>query len=296
MSSLLAGSEVQRPGRDDQVSPDAGGTAPATFEVQVSLASEGGPVRAENQDAAAAWRDERTAVALVVADGMGGHAAGREAAEIAVRRSVDSIRERAPGPWEAVLRGAVASAHQGVLVAAHAPPAAAGAPDRTGMGATLVIAVVDLEDTPRLHVAHVGDSRAYLYRGTSLFRLTRDHSLVGRLIADGLLAEDEAFGHPDSNVIERAIGQSQPLVAEVQSAVALDAGDLVVLATDGLHGVVPDDEIQRLLAAAGSAQEACETLVTAAFKAASQDNVTVGCLRLLGAARGPRRRPTRIEP
>jgi serine/threonine protein phosphatase PrpC len=265
----------------------------AALELEVCVVSECGPVRQENQDAAAAWRGDHTEVALVVADGMGGHAAGREAAEIAVRRSLDSIRDREPGPWDDVLRSAVAHAHEGVLAAVRDGQRNGDGSVRTGMGTTLVLAVVELAPAPSLHVTHVGDSRAYLFRGTSLYRLTRDHSPVGRMVADGLLDEDEAFGHPDSNVIERAVGQSQPLTAELQAAVALEAGDLAVLTTDGLHGVVPDAEIRQVLIAARSASAACEQLVAAAFHAGSQDNVTVGCLRLI--ADRPRRRPTRVE-
>jgi serine/threonine protein phosphatase PrpC len=266
---------------------------PAACEVQVSLVSECGPARQENQDAAAAWRGERSEVALIVADGMGGHAAGREAAEIVVRRALDGIRDREPGSWEEALRRAVAHAHDGVLAAARELQRAGGPTIRPAMGATVVAAVVETAPLLRLHLAHVGDSRAYLFRGTSLFRLTRDHSLVGRMVADGLLGEDEAFGHPDSNVIERALGQSQPLVAEVQPPLELAAGDLVLLTTDGLHGPVPDVEIQRLLAAASTARDACDRLLAAAYRAGSQDNVTIGCLRLI--AERPRRRSTRVE-
>jgi protein phosphatase len=268
--------------------------SPSGFEVEIGLISECGP-RPENQDAAAAWRDERTVVALVVADGMGGHAAGREAAEIVVRLSFDGIRNRTQECWDKVLDQAVAQAHQGVLAAACSPQSSGESADRTGMGATAVLVVADLTATPTLHVAHVGDSRAYLFRGTSLFRLTRDHSLVSRMIVDGLLGESEAFGHPDNNVIERAIGQSQPLTAEVQAAMPLAADDLVLVATDGLHGVVPDDDICAILAAATSTQAACENLVACALAAGSQDNVTVGCLKLLDSHRPSQRRPTRVE-
>ncbi len=267
------------------------------FEVELGLVSECGPARSENEDAAAAWHEAQAIAALVVADGMGGHRGGREAAEIVVRCSLDSVRELAAATapsWSDMLRSAMASAHEQVLAAARGTRDDGSGRALAGMGATAVLAVVDLAATPILHVAHVGDSRAYLFRGTSLMRLTRDHSLVGRMVADGLLTEAAAFRHPDSNVIERAIGQSEPLTAEIETALLLMAGDLVLLTTDGLHGALPDDAIRQLLLDAGSAQAACEELAAAALAADGQDNVTVGCMKLVELD-GFSRRPTRVE-
>src|ERR1700688_1323687 len=121
---------------------EADATTSAALKVQVCMVSECGPARPENQDAGAAWRGERTEVALVLADGMGGPAAGREGAEIVVRRSLDSIRDREPGPWDGVLRSAVANAHQGVLAAAQGSRPDGAGSARIGMGATVVLAVV----------------------------------------------------------------------------------------------------------------------------------------------------------
>ena len=84
------------------------------------------------------------------------------------------------------------------------------------MGATAALVVVDeVSPSPVLHIAHVGDSRVYLCRGRSLYRLTADHSLVAQMVRDGLLREDEAFGHPDNHVIQRALGQAGALEVEV---------------------------------------------------------------------------------
>jgi PPM family protein phosphatase len=226
----------------------------------------------------------------VLADGMGGSASGREAAEIAARSSLDVIRRHEATTWSDTLTSALAAAHQAVVAVREARVG-----DYRGMGATAVIAVVEPGDvTPLLHVAHVGDSRAYLYRGTSLIRLTRDHSLVRRLVEEGLLTEEAAIGHPDCNVVLRAIGQFDPFEAEVQVPIPLDIGDLVVLTTDGLHGVVEDGEIQDRISAASSPLEVCANLIHAALAAQSQDNITVGCIKV--ATNGlSGRRSTRIE-
>ncbi len=261
---------------------------PSLYHSDLHVLTVCGPVREENQDAAAAWKADDGDVALLVADGMGGHAAGREAAEIVVRSCLDALRSRNGTPWDAVLREAVASAQEAVRDAAH--PGEGG---HASMGATVAVAVLGgLSAAPCLHVAHVGDSRVYLYRGRSLFRLTSDHSLVAQLVRDGFLAEEEAFGHPDSHVIQRAIGQSGPLEPEIQEPLPLDAGDVVVLCSDGLHGAVRDDGIGEIVGRSGSAEEICRSLLEAALSAGSEDNITIGCARLLGER--PGRRDTRV--
>lgn len=254
---------------------------------EVHVVSVCGPVREENQDAGIAWRGEEDEIALIVSDGMGGHAAGREAAEIVIRSCLESIRKRGGRTWEEVFREAVQAAQRTVLETARV---LAG----RSMGATAALAVVDGPPaSPFLHVAHVGDSRVYLYRGRSLYRLTADHSLVAQMVRDGLLREDEAFGHPDSNVIQRAIGQEMPLEPEIQPPVPLDPGDVVLVSSDGLHGALPDTRIGEVLEASRTAEEICQDLLAAALAAGSQDNVTIGCIRIVGD--GAKRRPTRVH-
>ncbi|HVT19213.1 MAG TPA: protein phosphatase 2C domain-containing protein [Thermoanaerobaculia bacterium] len=268
--------------------------AEAVLGCRVHVVSVRGPVRAENQDAAAAWHGDHDEVVLILADGMGGHTGGREAAEIVVRSALEAIRDRGAVPWSEVLENAIGAAHRAVLGAARTRTGSAGGGRPVTMGATAIIAVVEAASTrPCVHLAHVGDSRAYLYRGASLVRLTADHSLVGRLVQDGLLSEEESFGHPDTHVLQRAIGQSGPLSADLRPALPLAAGDLVMLCTDGLHGAVPDAEIERAMEGAESARQSCERLLGAALAANSQDNITVGCLRV--EADHPPRRPTRPE-
>jgi protein phosphatase len=241
-----------------------------------------GPVREENQDAALVWRADSGTVAAVVSDGMGGHADGRRAAEIVVRTSIEVVRERAGEPWGEVLGKALGEAHARVLREAGGD----------GMGATAVAAVLDGgASPPRLYLAHVGDSRAYLCRGNSIYRLTEDHSQVGRLVRDGYLTEEEAFGHPDSNVILRAIGQEALLEPELHDPVPIDPGDWILLCSDGLHGAVPDREILAGVRRSHSAAEACRTLLQLALDSHSQDNVTILCIHPPEATRS--RRPTR---
>jgi protein phosphatase len=256
----------------------------ATTGLEVEARTVCGPVREENQDAALVWNGPDGEVMLVVADGMGGHASGRQAAETVVRTCRQESRRRHGAPWAEVMRGALVQAHAQVVEASRGE----------AMGATAVLAVVETAASiPRLHLAHVGDSRAYLLRGASLYRLTTDHSLVGRLVEDGLLSEDEAFGHPDSNVIHRALGQQEALEPELHDPLTLEAGDWLLLCSDGLHSALPDRRILAVLQRCASATEGCHTLVQAALDAGSTDNVTVVCLHA-PPTHGPLR-PTRPE-
>ncbi len=246
-----------------------------------------GPARKENQDSGIAWQGDDGSIALIVSDGMGGHAAGREAAEIVIRTCSESIRGRdAATLWKEALVTALCAAHAAVL-------AGQASPEHQGMGATAALALLVPGDSAfHLHVAHVGDSRVYLQRGRSLFRLTKDHSLVAQMVRDGMIREDEAFGHPDSNVLHRAIGQRASFEPETQEPIQLEAGDLVLVCSDGLHGSVPDETICRIIAASGSAEATCRDLLAAAIELGSLDDVTASCCRL-PALRG-RRRPTRV--
>lgn len=245
-----------------------------------------GPVREENQDAAAVWRDEEGRVVAIVADGMGGHRHGREAAEIVVRSCLDTFREEEGAEPEELLRRACLQAHGAVQEEA----------DRLGgerMGATAVIALLEARQrSVRLRVTHVGDSRAYLFRGRSIYRLTRDHSPVGDLVRDGLLKEEDAFGHPDSNIVHRAFGQTGPLDLEIQPPLTVEGGDRLVLCSDGLHGALPDRELLAVVTASDSSREICRNLSAAAVEADGHDNISVVCVKL--PAR-PERKPTKVE-
>jgi PPM family protein phosphatase len=257
-----------------------------TGALEVGVVSACGPVREENEDTAAVWTGEGGEVIAVVADGMGGHACGREAAEIVVRTCVEAVRRCGEETWEDALRAALAAAHREVRKAASARRL-------EGMGATALVAAVESGGVfPVLHLAHVGDSRAYLARGRSLYRLTADHSLVAQLVRDGHLTEEEAHQHPDRNVIQRAIGQQAPLEPEAHAPVPLQGGDCLLLCSDGVHGALSDGEMLAALEPGGTAADTCQRLLDAALAAESEDNLSVACIRV--AERGKRPRPTRV--
>ena len=239
-----------------------------------------GRVRNHNEDALFVLSGEQEASnatppfgLFMLADGMGGHQSGEIASALALRVAaswllshvyfplVDGTDRAADQPsLTDVVREAVAQANRVV------------SRDFPGSGSTLTCGMV-LGD--RLFVGHVGDSRAYLLRVDQPVRqLTKDHSLVNRLMEMGQLTEDEAATHPQRNVLYRAIGQGATLEIDV-STYALEPGDRLLLCSDGLWGVVDEAEMWRLIQEAATPQQACMQLVDAANAAGGNDNITV---------------------
>lgn len=239
-----------------------------------------GRQRQHNEDA---FLVEDEAKLFLVADGMGGHAAG----EIASRIAVDSINEfivhtkEDDGTWPHAydehykrstnrLMAALRMANTRVLEAMRKDARL------RGMGTTVVACMAD-EGT--MSVAHVGDSRAYLIRGGEISRITNDHSWVFEQVQAGMLTESEAEKHPLRNVITRALGgalQVTPDASEVESK----PGDVFLLCSDGLTGMVPESDILRLVAGSkGDLEKACQELIDEANERGGLDNVTAVLVR-----------------
>jgi protein phosphatase len=205
---------------------------------------------------------------FVVADGMGGAQAGEVASELAVRRFEGGLPQgRAPAE---ALVGTIKEAN------AEIHEQARNDPDRAGMGTTVTAAYVD-DDT--VVVGHVGDSRAYLFRDGDLIRLTRDHSLVGELVARGKLTEEQAESHPQRSVITRALGANADVEVDIEAFPAR-AGDLFLLCSDGLTGMVPEPGLKRMLEGERPLEETGRALIAAANEAGGRDNITVILFRL----------------
>lgn len=234
-----------------------------------------GRQRQHNEDA---FLVEDNARLFLVADGMGGHAAG----EIASRIAVDSINEfivqtkEDDGTWPHAydehykrstnrLMAAVRMANARVLEAMRKDTRL------RGMGTTVVAC---LADNNTVSVAHVGDSRAYLIRDGQLSRITNDHSWVFEQVQAGMLTESEAEKHPLRNVITRALGgalQVSPDASEIEAR----PGDLFLLCSDGLTGMVPESEILRVVSTNdGNLEQACQQLIDTANERGGLDNIT----------------------
>jgi protein phosphatase len=198
----------------------------------------------------------------LVADGMGGHAAG----EVAGAMVRDRVLEEVQGGAE--LNAAIRAAHAAIMAAAAADPG------RHGMGSTVVaVQVVDAA----ARVAWVGDSRVYLLRGGALSCLTRDHSLVQLLLEQGHISADQAAGHPDRNVLVRTLGFEDPAVDRAD--LELQPGDVLLLCSDGLCGELSDTEIRRILLAKTEPQAAADALIEAVVAQHGRDDASAVVIR-----------------
>lgn len=228
--------------------------------------SDVGQIRKSNEDALLSKES-----VFAVADGMGGHLAGEVAAATALEPIADLDGKVFPDATAAVtaLRDAVVSANATVSELAQREPS------YHGMGTTLTAAMVEGR---RLHVAHVGDSRAYLLRDGQFSQLTDDHTLVQHLIDEGQITREEAASHPQRSIITRAIGVS-PEVEVDSMSLDLEPGDQLLLCSDGLTGVIDDEEIARRLAAREDPETTVHGLIARANEAGGPDNITVLLLR-----------------
>ena len=216
-----------------------------------------GEVRSTNEDAFYPERDGAgDRLLAAVADGMGGHSGGGVASRIAVVCAV-----KAEGPLE----DRVEAADKAVLAAGRAVPGLAG------MGTTLTLA--QFGPGGRLALGHVGDSRAYLLRGGRLDQITIDDNMAQELVDQGEITKEEARNHPRSSWLTQALGFEDKLDVEA-SSIDLEAGDRLMLCSDGLQGELPDDEIRRLLGS-GAPADAVRGLIEAANLEGGRDNITV---------------------
>jgi PPM family protein phosphatase len=210
---------------------------------------------------------------FVVADGMGGAQAGEVASEIAVRSFDDDLPNGSlPDALRAVIEGANRQIHD----------KARADESLHGMGTTTTAAYVDDEEVV---IAHVGDSRAYLLRSGELIRLTKDHSLVGELVARGKLTEEQAEQHPQRSVITRALGPEASVQVDVDIFPA-KAGDLFLLCSDGLTSMVHEPKLRPLFEEGDSLETLGKRLIDAANAAGGRDNITVILFRLEAVERG----------
>jgi PPM family protein phosphatase len=240
-----------------------------------------GRARSNNEDSVAV--DEARALA-VLADGMGGYNAGEVASHMATSFIVSEL-----GRWlevaadkatDAELRRAmdicVDNANRAIFEAANANPQYAG------MGTTLVVAHVRGNE---LRIGHVGDSRAYRWRDGLLEQITRDHSLLQEQIDAGLITPEQAAGSANKNLVTRAVGVEEGVVMETHLH-ELQAGDTVLLCSDGLSDMLSDATIARLLQAHEGLGEAGSALIAAANDAGGKDNISLILMRVAGSAPG----------
>lgn len=225
-----------------------------------------GRVRDHNEDAFAV---SPAGDLVIVADGMGGANAGAAAARIVVEVLPRMIAGRTAGLAADALATAVRDAI--VDLGAHVHERSASRPGIAGMGATVVLGLVRGD---RLLVAHMGDSRAYLFRAGELRRLTDDHSVLEILLRRGDVTPDKMKDHPARGRLSRYVGMDGLVYPDVRS-VGLERGDRLLLCTDGLTGMLHDAAVAQVLGGGADLEAQCRSLIDAANTAGGRDNITV---------------------
>ena len=208
---------------------------------------------------------------LIVADGMGGHAAGEVASQMAAEY-VRDVYTSAPGAnLHSLLKSALADANRAIHAAATDNEA------QRGMGTTCMALAVH---EGRAHCAYVGDSRLYLLRAGTLYQMSEDHSLVRQMINQGLLAPEDAHGHEDTHVVLRALGTRPAVdITTWPTPFPIQPGDCFVACSDGLYDLVDDATIQQIVQR-HTPEAACKRLVETANANGGFDNISVGILRI----------------
>ncbi len=224
--------------------------------IEVAQLSDTGLVRAHNEDRALA-----VAPLLAVADGMGGAKAG----EVAAQMTVDALARTGPAPSVDQVVEAIDDANREIRELSRSDP------DHAGMGTTITAILVGDDGVTALHV---GDSRAYVIRGSQIRQVTEDHSLVGELVRQGQISAQEAERHPSRNIITRALG-AEVKVAVDRVPLALESGDIVLVCSDGLTTMIDTDDIVRIVGGSGTLRAAADGLVEAAIAGGGTDNITV---------------------
>jgi serine/threonine protein phosphatase PrpC len=226
-------------------------------------------VRTSNEDSCIANIESEV---FIVADGMGGHAAGEIASQIAASAVDEVLSGRgSESNVEDLLKSAVQTANTRVYGAQKDKP------EYRGMGSTMTV-LTFLDN--HYYMAHVGDSRAYLLRGKTLKQLTRDHSLVWPLYESGIVAKDDLSRHPQKNLITKSIGTHPEVEADLKHDVVCE-GDIFLLCSDGLTDVLSDQDILDVLTGdETNPQQISELLIGAAKEGGGPDNVTAIVIRM----------------
>ncbi len=210
---------------------------------------------------------------FIVADGMGGHAAGEVASEMAVgiiAKELGSLRGLSDAEAAARMRSAIRKANAAIFdrtLAEH---------DKRGMGTTTTVMVLF---SRRFMIGQVGDSRAYLLRGGEFLQLTKDHSYVQEQVDAGLLTPEQARTHPYSNVITRCVGANEDVAPDIYFG-NLEAGDVVLLASDGLTGMLEDEQLAGIMSGEDNPESCVNRMIADANRRGGLDNITAIVVRV----------------
>lgn len=244
-----------------------------SLRLEVAWRCDQGCVRSNNEDRIGVFTDRDSAL-LVVADGMGGHAAGEVAAQLAVDTLAETWQMQRPLAPPEFLAQAVTAANAAIHAQGEANPT------QKGMGTTVTALLLGVYEG---WFIHVGDSRLYMLRDGVFRQVSEDHSLVRDMVREGLLLPAEAKNHPCRNIIVRALGSQDAILPQIdEDPLVLKYNDRFLLCSDGLHDLVDDNEISEHLAA--PVVNACQSLVELARQRGGKDNISVLVCRVVEAA------------
>lgn len=243
----------------------------AGLAAEVASLCDMGCVRQNNEDRVGVFSLPGGGALLMVADGMGGHAAGEVAAQMALDAVSEACAAELAQPMPAILQRALATANRSIRNQGEANPA------QRGMGTTATALAVAGK---RAWFVHIGDSRLYRLRRGRLEQLSEDHSLVAEMVRGGMLSEADAAGHPCRNVIVRALGSDEELHPQISGEpLTVQPEDVFLLSSDGLHDQVVARELADLLEAPPA--RACQALVNLARERGGPDNISAVVCRVI---------------
>ena len=260
-----------------RVNPQPSAEAPlAEHQVEAAALSDAGTERGDNEDSCGILVESGTCAVVAVADGVSSYEGGEVASRMAIEVMLRAYREEAPtlGAGQRLYR-----AFQQANIEIY--DRAVAVPELRGMATTLTAVALERGG---LTAVHVGDSRLYLVRGGKITQLTKDHTVAADKVRFGLLAREKARTHPDRSVLTRSVGR-ELIVSRDRLTQRLFHGDLLLLCSDGLHNVLADEEMARMVAGRNAA-EACRALVDAANERGTPDNVTAAVARMVGPTAG----------
>ena len=243
----------------------------ASLEFDLAMLSDLGTNRKNNEDFCSHFTEEHDSVVFAIADGVGGYEGGEIASSMGVETLLQSYRDN-PKAWGAskrlhrAIQNANIEIHNRALVV----------PELRNMATTMTAVAVE---RGMLAAAHVGDCRLYLARDDNITQMTKDHTIVGEKVRMGLLTPERARTHPDRSKLTRSLGRE--LIASVDLlSMPLRFNDVLILCSDGLHNVLLEPEILEITASS-TAPEACRTMIDAANRRGTADNLTVAVFKML---------------
>lgn len=251
------------------------------MQLSVAAGTDVGRIRAGNEDSLYADADQERGL-FIVADGMGGHAAGEVASEMAVQivaRDLTDVRDLSGDEAGARMAEALKSANRAIYERTIQEA------DKQGMGTT---ASCLLMGQGRFVIGHIGDSRVYLLRDGVFRQVTKDHSYVQEQVDAGFLTPEQARYHPYSNVITRCVGANSAVEADIYTG-ELQVGDLYLVASDGLTGMVEDPQLKKILESRQTPGRMVDAMITEANRRGGLDNITaivVQVVKVTGIATG----------